>query len=704
MRKSGSWPPVERVFQLSILGLLASGFLALAGSGFIGPITIVVIAGALVVRVLLVTGVIHVDTPPRAVNAVTIAYIGFYPIDYLFISHSFLNATARLILFLAAVMALTANSDRQYTLLRVIAFLELLAASLVSPNLNFLLFLALFLFFAVGAFASGEVRRASKLAGEAAPAPKGLPPALWMNALLGSFGILVMTCGLFFLLPRTARAALDHLIPQRLHVAGFSTEVNLEGTGSISGKSTPVMHVLMDDQKPPPPGLKWRGATLAWFDGHRWSNPPGLGLGGEVITDKHGLFVLADDNQRRRSEPRLTYEVRMADVDSGALFFAGTPEFLWLDTSNIERNAPGSYSAHSGNAGPLVYQARTVLAAPGDGTHDSLPPWQRLLYVELPRLDPRIPALAASVSAAGVTPYDKAKELESWLQRSYSYTSDLPAREARDPLAQFLFERRKGHCEYFASALAVMLRTLDIPARVATGYQSGIWNPVSGSQLIRAGDAHAWVEAWFPDRGWVTLDATPPGDRGAASAWWTSLSLWTDAAQTFWHDWVLGYSLNHQLTLASRIEESTHRLRWVSWTDFFSGDRLRAIRDGAIGSARRYGLAASEVIVALTLIVLLAPKLWGRRVRRRQEDRVRRGEAAPADAALLYLRALEALRRKGFEKPRWMTPLEFARVLPEPELATMLEDATHAYNELRFGAHPEAAARMLNLVGRIETF
>jgi hypothetical protein len=704
MQASGPWPPVERVFQLSILGLLASGFLALAGSGFVDPITICVIAGALLTRALLVTGVIRVETPPRAVTAVTIAYIGFYPVDYLFISHSFLHATARLILFLAAVMALTANTDRQYTLLRLIAFLELLAASLVSPNLNFLLFLAMFLFFAVGAFASGEVRRASRQAGEAAPAPSGLPPALWANAVLASAGILIMTCGLFFLLPRTARAALDRLLPAHLHVAGFSSEVNLEGTGAIDGRSTPVMHVATDDQKPPPQGLKWRGATLAWFDGRRWSNPPGLGLGGEVIRDKHGLFVLADDDQRRRRGPRLTYEVRMTDVETSALFFPGTPEFLWLDAPSVIRNAPGSYSAHSGNAGPLTYQARTVLEDPGEGSHDALAPFLRALYVQLPRVDQRIPALASSVTASASTPFDKAKELEAWLQHSYAYTGELPSHESPDPLSQFLFESRKGHCEYFASALAVMLRTLDIPARVATGYQSGVWNPVSGTQLIRAGDAHAWVEAWFADRGWVTLDATPPADRGAASAWWTSLSLWADAAETFWREWVLGYSLNHQLTLASRIEESTHRFRFFSFTDLFSGDLLLAIREGAVQSARRYGLAATEAIVLLTLLAILGPRLWGRRARRRQEDRVRRGEAAPGDAGLLYVRALAALHRKGFEKPPWMTPLEFARVLPEPELALMLEDATHAYNELRFGARPEAAGRMLQLVTRIETF
>ena len=78
-----------------------------------------------------------------------------------------------------------------------------------------------------------------------------------------------------------------------------------------------------------------------------------------------------------------------------------------------------------------------------------------------------------------------------------------------DPLAYFLFERKKGHCEYFASSMAVMLRTLGIPSRVVTGFQSGVYNPMTGWQVIRASDAHSWVEAWIDGRGWTTFDPTP---------------------------------------------------------------------------------------------------------------------------------------------------------------------------------------------------
>ena len=90
----------------------------------------------------------------------------------------------------------------------------------------------------------------------------------------------------------------------------------------------------------------------------------------------------------------------------------------------------------------------------------------------------------------------KARAIERHLRHDYGYTLELPPETVRDPLANFLFVRKKGHCEYFASAMAVMLRTLGIPSRVVTGFQSGVFNPLTGWQVVRASDAHSWVEAW----------------------------------------------------------------------------------------------------------------------------------------------------------------------------------------------------------------
>ena len=133
----------------------------------------------------------------------------------------------------------------------------------------------------------------------------------------------------------------------------------------------------------------------------------------------------------------------------------------------------------------------------------------------------------------------------------------------QDPLAHFLFERKAGHCEYFASAMAVMLRSLGIPSRVVTGFQSGIYNPLNGWQVIRASDAHSWVEAYLPRRGWATFDPTPPDPNAVQTGLGTKLAMYMDAAETFWQEWVLNYDLEHQLVLATRVQQSSSRgTRW----------------------------------------------------------------------------------------------------------------------------------------------
>src|ERR1019366_5904852 len=99
---------------------------------------------------------------------------------------------------------------------------------------------------------------------------------------------------------------------------------------------------------------------------------------------------------------------------------------------------------------------------------------------------------------------------ESYLRKNFSYTLELPKTDMRDPIANFLFRRKKGHCEYFASAMAVMLRTIGIPSRVTTGFAGGVYNPISGWYVVRASDAHSWVEAYLPRLGWTTFDPTPP--------------------------------------------------------------------------------------------------------------------------------------------------------------------------------------------------
>jgi len=108
-------------------------------------------------------------------------------------------------------------------------------------------------------------------------------------------------------------------------------------------------------------------------------------------------------------------------------------------------------------------------------------------------LDPRIRDLAHKITEKSGSPAEKSAAIENYLRAHYKYTLQLPRTQPPDPIANFLFERREGHCEYFASAMAAMLRSIGIPSRVVNGFSGGEFNDITSEYVIRASDAHSWV-------------------------------------------------------------------------------------------------------------------------------------------------------------------------------------------------------------------
>src|ERR1700722_11676499 len=241
---SGGLSPVDQFFELSLLGLLASGFLAVAGSGYLDAPPLVLTSAALIVRAFMVAGLLHFELPAVVVPALTLAYIGFFPIDYFYVSGAFIPSAIHLVFFVAVVKILTGHTNRDYLLLKVIAFLELLAACIVSASFNFFVFLLLFLVLGVATFASSEIRQSRKRGHSPAKVMGARVTARLMGVVLSvSLAILLITAALFFFLPRTARAAFQHLVSHRYHLAGFSNHVTLGEIGEIKQENVTVMHV-----------------------------------------------------------------------------------------------------------------------------------------------------------------------------------------------------------------------------------------------------------------------------------------------------------------------------------------------------------------------------------------------------------------------------------------------------------------------------
>ena len=167
-----------------------------------------------------------------------------------------------------------------------------------------------------------------------------------------------------------------------------------------------------------------------------------------------------------------------------------------------------------------------------------------------------------------------------------------------------------------------------IPARLATGFQSGVYNSISDLWLVRTSDAHSWVEAWIPGRGWTTFDPTPFDPSGGGSNLLTRLSLLSDTASQFWNDWVMSYDQGHQLALASRMHVAAQRLRLPDFDEVAAGFK-RAVEDSL-----RYLPVLGAIVAMVVLWLLFGPaalKKWKQRVHARK---LQRGVSDPSDATL----------------------------------------------------------------------
>jgi hypothetical protein len=695
-------PPksVERFFEFSLLGMLASGYFAVATSGYLDWPTALVTLAALCLRGLIAAGIATFVFPGKVVDGFAIGFVAFYPLDYFYISRSFLPSTVHFVFFLLVCKVLTARSTRDFTYLKLLAALELIAAAILSTSLSFFAFLALFVLFAIASFASGEVRISTqKDRNIVRGGLKAFPRRLGVLAIFLFTGILAMTSVLFFVLPRTARAALEHIVPQRYHLPGFANEVTLGQIGEIKQSSAPVMHIRKDLGEGPME-VRWRGSALTEFDGRKWFNPPERDMSILVPPDTHNVSFKVNYDQYRSK--RLVYVVQFSEIASDTLFYAGALQSIRINAPRLLYTRGGALRVHGVPVSGLKYIAASYLEeATPRVAPDPLPPIERDELLLLPPiLDARIPTLAREITSNASTEFTKSREIEKYLRRNYGYTLQLLSQTVADPLANFLFERKKGHCEYFASAMAVMLRTVGVPSRVVTGFTSGIYNPLTGWQVVRASDAHSWVEAWIPGRGWTTFDPTPPDPGATQGMFLTRVSLFFDAADQFWQDWIMSYDLERQIVLATRVQQSGRGAK-QHWADRAIGWLEAAGRSSAQWSSG-YAPSAAVLIFVAIVAVLAGPAAarWFQRAMRLR--RVKRGLGQASDATLLYQRMLRLLERRGIQKPPWLTPTEFARVMPANEISPLVDDLTSAYVEFRFGGKRDAAPRMVQLLDQLE--
>ncbi len=311
-------------------------------------------------------------------------------------------------------------------------------------------------------------------------------------------------------------------------------------------------------------------------------------------------------------------------------------------------------------------------------------------YLQLPPgLDPRIKQLAEDVTMHASNPYDKAAAIELYLKSHYAYTLDLRGDPGNDPLAYFLFTRRAGHCEYFASAMAIMLREIGIPSRYATGFLPGEFNDIGGDYIIRASDAHAWVEVYFPGYGWMTFDPTPGSEFTRPAGLAGHLAMYWDWFQLTWSEWIVNYDFAHQIRLTDDTQRVTRDFS-ARVRDWYQAKQEQAM---SLLLALDAHIEGSHFTLPALLIFLVCVLMWMRgrafiryAVARWHLGARRGGSLTPSLAAFEYREMLKMLEKRGWKKMPWQTPREFAAAIPSTEIAAPVVQLTELYQAARFGS------------------
>lgn len=371
-----------------------------------------------------------------------------------------------------------------------------------------------------------------------------VPAVVWPLAR-GVMFALVGALAFFVLFPRMSWNVAARGSPSSIGPAttGFTDTVRLgDGQGTLKSNPRVVARIALSPD-PDRDSLQsyWVGRTFDSFDGQEWSvaateRRPRVFVrfkerSPEVIRQKIELLAGYDGRTVVGLEPVVSFAKARVVTQTGP-----QPARFEVLGRNEVRVAERGFG--------YLYEARSAEPESPDGELE-LPEEEHRLALSLPAsLDPRIVELGRRVLGDEKRPLEAARKLEAFLKREYRYSLELSG-AVDDPLAHFLFDRKEGHCEHFASALTVLLRSQGIPARLASGFFGG--ERVGDRYVLRAGDAHAWSQVFVPGRGWFTVDATPESYRQSQSA--GVLAFLTETYEWLEQKWsanVLDYNLRTQ--------------------------------------------------------------------------------------------------------------------------------------------------------------
>ncbi|MGP0565907.1 MULTISPECIES: transglutaminase TgpA family protein [unclassified Nitrospina] len=484
---------------------------------------------------------------------------------------------------------------------------------------------------------------------------------------------LVITATIFFSFPRFGLGFLE-LATSSSPVTGFSDQVRLGEVGEIKKNQSVVMRVeFTRDGKPYRPKSKvlWRGVALDHYDGQTWrSTMPMVWRSRHRPGTNTVLFHVPNPTTV------VEQEVYMESFDSPVIFTHGVPMKIDGTFERIQMDNGQVFKTTDNRMGPRRFSMISDLGADYHAFRLPIQPDLSFLqkgthpHLQLPQLSDRLKQFAPTLVNDSDPAELKASKIMNHLQY-FDYSMDMKRETRLSAIDEFLFVRKTGHCEYFASAMVLLLRINGIPARMVNGFMGTEWNEMGNYMIVRQANAHSWVEAYIPGKGWKTYDPTPP-DPNAGFNQLNALTRTYDMMRLYWQRYIVKYSAKDQVRVVEffnrRAHDFTAQIKKIRSLTF--DDLLKAL-------GNRPEIWVGIAVVTALLLLFPRTRFW-------------KGWfwiPTPPYAAQLYQKMLRKLEKRGIHKPASSTHLEFMEHLsglPEEKL-DCVRKITGFYEQHRFG-------------------
>ncbi|MEM7160310.1 MAG: DUF3488 and transglutaminase-like domain-containing protein [Myxococcota bacterium] len=604
----------------------------------------------------------------------------------------FLDAGVDFLLLLVVQRMFNRQRAREHAQMLLLGTLLLVVGAVINTELSYPALLAVYFIVATMALLVNTLMSEGERLGSRVMLNLGRQAhrrrrALWRAAI----GVAVMAGAgaflTFLLFPRWGVGVfLRGRLPGETR-SGFSDDVTLGDFGTIKTDASVVMRIRPDND----PGVAktdWhlRGTSLDFYDEGHWKHGPQLpsvplrpAYGFHSAVDSNGAAKLTRERPSRdlgrREVPGFPgstnierASILVEDFGADLLFVPSEPVAVKLTARGELEKRTRILGGRNGEIrvnklpGPIQYRAmwrkidptRSQLQAVGSPQiPERLDPYLQ----RSDALSPQVTELARRLTDGAPHRLAKVEAVAKHLQ-GFDYTLDQTVSdrviEGADPVEGFLFDTQAGHCEYFATAMAVLLREADVPTRIVNGYYGAHLNEIGGFYTVRQANAHSWVEVHFGELGWVTFDPTPPAGRTAGddAPWWPAANELLDALRNTYLEYVIDYDLSKQLAIFEQL-----------------GFRRKDNRPRGTGPWIVVGL-----VIGLGALWVL------RRWRRGGRDGL-----SPETQA--YLRVLARLDARGFTTTPDQSPLQIAEQLAEQghPAHDVLQRFLTRYEALRFG-------------------